>query len=80
MEEELVIKCGKNTDSLEKLETMCKAEAEKLLPSIEVKDEEVSVACMTNGPGFAELIGVVYFTKDANGNVVYEFDDSESTL
>lgn len=80
MEEELVIKCGKNSDSLEKLEALCKAEAEKLLPSIEVKDEKISVACWTNDPGFAELIGVVYFKKDANGNVVYEFDDSESTL
>lgn len=80
MEEELVIKCGKNSDSLEKLEALCKAEAEKLLPSIEVKDEKVSVVCWTDGPGFAELIGVVYFKKDANGNVVYEFDDSESTL
>lgn len=80
MEKGHVIKCGKNSDSLKKLEAMCKAEAEKLLPSIEVKDEKVSVACWTNGPGFAELIGVVYFEKDANGNVIYEFDDSESTL
>ncbi len=80
MEKELVIKCGKNSDSLEKLEALCKAKAEKLLPSIEVKDKKVSVACWTDGPGFSELIGVVYFMKDENGNVFYEFDNSESTL
>lgn len=78
--EELVIKCGKNSDSLEKLEELCKAEAEKILPTIAIKDGDISVPCWTDGPGFAELIGVVHFKKDANGNVIYEFDDSESTL
>lgn len=80
MEEELVIKCGRNSDSLEKLEALCRTEAEKLLPSLKIKDEEVEVPCWTSGPGFAELIGVIYFKKDINGSVVYEFDDSESTL
>lgn len=78
--EELVIKCEKNSDSLEKLEELCKAEAEKLLPTIEIDNEGISVPCWTDGPGFTELIGVVYFRKDANGNIYYEFDDSESTL
>mgnify|MGYP007101829836 CR=1 FL=1 len=80
MEKELVIKCGKNSDSLEMLEALCKAEAEILLPTIEIKDEKIAVPCWTDGPGFAELIGVVNFSKDANGNVVYDFDNSESTL
>lgn len=80
MKRDFAIKCGMNYDSLEKLEALCKAEAEKLLLSIEIKDENISVPCWTEGPGFAELIGVIYFKRDANGNVVYEFDDSESTL
>lgn len=77
MEEELVIKCGKNSDSLETLEALCKIEAEKLLVSI---NEEVSVPCWTKGPGFPELIGEIHFKKAANGNMSFEFDDSESTL
>lgn len=80
MENELVIRCGNNSDSLEKLEVMCKAEAEKLLPSIVIKDVIVKVPCWTDGLGASELIGVICFKKDANGNVVYEFDNSESTL
>lgn len=80
MEKELIIKCGQNSDSLEKLETLCLAEAEKLLPAIEIMSEKVSVPCWTNEPGFAELIGVVNYSKDSNGNIVYEFDTSESTL
>lgn len=80
MEKELIIKCGQNSDSLEKLETLCLAEAEKLLPAIEIMSEKVSVPCWTNELGFAELIGVVNYSKDSNGNIVYEFDTSESTL
>lgn len=78
--EKLVIKCGKNSDSLEKLKELCKAEAEKLLPTIEVENGSISVSCWTDGAGIAELIGVVYFRKDANGKIYYEFEDSESTL
>ena len=44
------------------------------------KHEKISVPCWTDNPGFAELIGVVCFKKNADGNVIYEFDDSESTL
>lgn len=80
MEKEFVINCGKNSDSLEKLESLCVAEADKLLPSIKVSVEKVTIPCWTEGPGFSELIGVIHFKKDANGNVVYEFDNSESTL
>lgn len=80
MEKELVIKCGRNSDTLEKLEALCKEEAERLMPSIEVKDNKVEVPCWTDGPGFPELIGVICFKKDVNGKLVYEFDDSESTL
>lgn len=80
MEKELVIRCGKSSDGLEKLVELCKAEAEKLLPTIEITNEKISVPCWTDGPGFAELIGVVYFKKNADGNVIFEFDDSESTL
>ena len=54
--EELVIKCEKNSDGLEKFTELCKAEAEKLLPTIEITNEKISVPCWTDNPGFAELI------------------------
>ncbi len=80
MEKELFIKCGKNSDSLEKLEKLCLVEAERLLPSIELKNGKASVPCWTDEPEVAELIGVINYSKDNNGNVVYEIDCSETTL
>lgn len=80
MENKKIIKCGKNSDSLETLETLCRKEADKLLSSIEIKDEKVSVPCWTDGLGFAELICVVVFQKNENGKTVYELDFTESTL
>lgn len=79
--EEFAIHCGKETDSFEKLEELCNAEAEKLLEKIHVPDGEVvDVPCWTAGLGFPELIGVQKFSKDENGNIVYKLDFSESTL
>lgn len=79
--EELAITCGKETDSFEKLEELCNAEAKKLLPIINVPDDAVvCVPCWTAGIGFAELIGIEKFSKDANGQIVYKLDFSESTL
>lgn len=80
MEKELIIKCGKNSNSSEELRALCLAEAEILLPDIKIENGKVSVPCWTDGPGFAELIGVVNYSKDSNGNVVYELDCSETTL
>lgn len=80
MEKENVIKCGSNSDSPEALEKKCMKEADKLLPLIKVENKNIEVPCWTNGPGVPELIGVICFKKDAEGNVIYEFDDTGSTL
>ncbi|MBR6445366.1 MAG: hypothetical protein IKS94_02885 [Prevotella sp.] len=61
MEKELIIKCGKNSNSSEELRALCLAEAEILLPDIKIENGKVSVPCWTDGPGFAELIGVALF-------------------
>lgn len=74
------IKLGKRTDSFEMLERLCKEEAEKLRATIELPDHgKVSVPFLT-AYQFSELIGVAYFSKDKNGEVVYELDFSETTL
>ena len=77
----LSIHCGKNTDGMERLEKICKEEAEKLAKTIEVaKGDAISVPFWTSGPGFPELIGVGVFSRNESGSVVYELDFSESTL
>jgi hypothetical protein len=74
------IRLGKRTDSFEMLERLCKEEAEKLRAIIKVPDHgKVSVPFWT-AYQFSELIGVAYFSKDKNGEVVYELDFSETTL
>jgi len=79
--DDLTIKCGKESDSFEKLEQLCNAEAEKLLTKLDVPNETVvEVPCWTAGFGFAELIGVEKFSKDEKGTIVYKLDISESTL
>ena len=81
IESEMDIRCGNNNDSKEKLERLCKAEAEKLLPTIEVpNDKIVRVPCWTDGGGFAELICICNFSKDANGAISFDLDFTESTL
>lgn len=75
------IHCGHNNDSMEKLESLCKAEAEKLLPTIEVpNDKIVRVPCWTGGYGFAELICICNFSRNSVGVVNFDLDFSESTL
>lgn len=79
--EDIAIECGKESDSLERLEKLCNAEAERLLPTLDVPDETtVEVPCWTAGLGFAELIGVEKFSKDANGKITYELDSSVNTV
>lgn len=78
---EIVVRCGKTTDSMETLEKICKEEAEKLAKTIELAEgDAISVPFWAAEPGFPELICVGAFSKDENGNVVYELDFSESTL
>jgi hypothetical protein len=78
---EIVVRCGKTTDSMETLEKICKEEAEKLAKTIELAEgDAISVPFWTPGPGFPELIGVGVFSRDKSGKIVYELDFSESTL
>lgn len=78
---EIVVRCGKTTDSMEKLEKICKEEAEKLSKTIELAEgDAISVPFWAPEPGFAELICVGKFKRDKSGQIVYELDFSESTL
>ena len=76
---DISIKCGKHTDSFEKLAILCKEEANKLSETIEISDlEVVSVPFWT--AVIPELICIGRFSRDASGSIVYELDFSESTL
>lgn len=78
---EFSIHCGKNSDSFEKLEKLCNAEAIKLIEKLHIPEGSViCVPCWTEGPGFSELIGIEKFCKDENGNIKYGLDISETTL
>lgn len=78
-ESNLEIRCGKETDSYDKLEELCEKEAEKLAKTIKVSDGAVvKVPCWTNDTH--ELICVVRFERGNDGSVVYTIDTSESTL
>lgn len=66
----IAIHCGKNTDSMEKLEKICKEEAEKLVSTLELAEgDAVSVPFWTSGPDFPELICVGKFKRDESGKV-----------
>ena len=78
---EIVVRCGKTTDSMETLEKICKEEAEKLSKTIELAEgDTISVPFWAPEPGFPELICVGKFSRNETGKVVYELDFSESTL
>lgn len=78
---EIAVNCGKTTDSIEKLEKICKEEAEKLVKTLEIREgNAISVPFWTSGPGFPELICVGVFSGDKSGKIVYKLDFSESTL
>jgi hypothetical protein len=79
---ETVVYCGKNTDSMEKLTNLCEQEAEKLVKTLDIAEgDAISVIFSTiPGPGFPELICVGVFSRDESGKIVYELDFSESTL
>ena len=77
--EELSIQCGKVTDSLEVLKSICMEKSEELKTQIKVSNQSATtVAFWTED--FPELICVAIFKIDDKGNVVYELDFSESTL
>ncbi|MBO6117845.1 MAG: helix-turn-helix transcriptional regulator [Bacteroidales bacterium] len=71
---------GKNTDSLEKLESLCKEEAEKLLTTLDMADmQNVSIPFWTSDSP-TELICVCNFTTNSKGKIKYSLDFSQSTL
>jgi len=75
----LKIRCGRVTDSMETLESLCREEAEKLLATLDVPEgRQVEVPFWTKD--FPELIAVGKFSCDKYGKVIYELDFSESTL
>ncbi|BDI75718.1 hypothetical protein PC1C4_24400 [Paraprevotella clara] len=79
LNEEMAVHCGKVTDSMETLETLCCEEAEKLLATLDVPEGgKVEVPFWTED--FPELIAVGKFSRDKSGKVIYELDFSESTL
>ena len=79
---EIVVRCGKTTDSMEKLTNLCEQEAEKLVKTLDIAEgDAISVIFSTiPGPRFPELICVGVFSRDESGKIVYELDFSESTL
>lgn len=79
---EIVVRCGKTTDSMEKLTNLCEQEAEKIVKTLDIAEgDAISVIFSTiPGPGFPELICVGVFSRDESGKIVYELDFSESTL
>lgn len=79
LEKEMAVHCGKVTDSMETLETLCCEKAEKLLATFDVPEGgKVEVPFWTED--FPELIAVGKFSRDKSGKVIYELDFSESTL
>lgn len=78
---DLAVKCGSNTDSMERLADICEEEADKLAETLKISEGEVvSVPFWTSGPGFPELICTGIFKRDDNGKIVYDLDFSESVL
>ena len=75
----LTVKCGKVTDSIEHLKSLCEAEAAKLATTIEIPEQSVvSVPFWTSD--IPELICTGIFSKDIKGTIRFELDFSESTL
>ena len=78
-QQELVIHCGKNTDSIEKLQSICEKRANELKSQIDFSSQpEIIVPFWTED--FPELICTGTFHKNSLGEVVYELAFSESTL
>ncbi len=77
--ESISIHCGETTDSFEKLQILCKEEAEKLLETIDVPNQTIiSVSFWTSD--IPELICVGNFSRNASDSIGYELDFSQSTL
>lgn len=80
MESKLEIRCGKSTDSYERLMELCRNEANKVVTELQNADSmKVEIEFWTDEQP-AEFICVCRFERDESGNVSYSMDDSASTL
>lgn len=80
-QKEIQIECGKVSDDFDTLKDICKNEADKLVSTIQLSDEnDKAKASFWTSDCFPELIGVAVFTKGSDGSITYELDFSESTL
>lgn len=78
-QQELAIHCGKTTDSIEKLQSICEKRANELKPQIDFSSQsEIIVPFWTED--FPELICTGTFSKNNLGEIVCKLDFSESTL
>lgn len=78
-QQELAVHCGKTTDSIEKLRSLCEEQADELKTKLTFSTQsEIAVAFWTKD--FPELICSGIFRKNSHGEIVYELDFSESTL
>lgn len=73
MEKQVTV--GKVSDSMEKLEKLCKEKAEKMVKTM-TTDAEVSFWTAD----IPELICIAKFSKGEDGNYNYTLDFSQSTL
>lgn len=75
----LSIHLGKNSDSFEYLQSLSEKEAKNMCLTLDLaKGEKKEVVFWTDG--IPELIAIVTFEKQTNGDVVYNIDYSKSTL
>lgn len=76
---EISVHCGKVTDSFEKLEALCREEADRLSLTMDVPEGQTVSAAFWTGD-FPELICVGTFRRKDDGMAGYDLDFSESTL
>jgi len=73
------ISIGKTTDSFENLQILSQREAEKISKTLEIEQgKKQSFAFLTSD--FPELICEATFSKDDEGNIVFNLDFEQTTL
>ncbi|MBQ8866773.1 MAG: hypothetical protein IJ013_03505 [Bacteroidaceae bacterium] len=79
VEKTLKVVCGQDSDSIKKLEALCREKAEELKNKIEISNgNTVDVSFWTKG--MPELICVGHFHQNKLGEITFVLDFSESTL
>lgn len=73
------ITVGKVSDDFEKLKTLCREEADKLIKEfVDQEIKEIEIPFWTED--YPELICVAKFTRNDNKELVYHLDFSQTTL